>query len=222
MVIYDVEQGSDRWRTVRAGIPTASNFHKIHTPTGKESQSETVEQYMFDLLAERVLGRPLVERSSIWMERGSYLEAEAIAFYHFTRDCETREIGFVTTDDKRIGASPDRVVGDDGLLEVKCPKAGTHLGYALSDLGFDVRRGGVDAKYYAQLQGQLWICERKWVDIQSYHPEMQPATVRVARDEKYIETLSRAVRNFSDHLEDMAAKLDASGWLKPILFERAS
>lgn len=209
MKVYDVAQGTPEWSALRAGIPTASEFSRILTPAGKPSKS--AEPYLFSLLAERMMGHPLVEFSSGWMERGSCMETEAVTFYEFQRDLETVKVGFMTTDDGRIGASPDRLVGDRGLLEIKCPAPHTHVGYLLGN--------SVDAAYYPQVQGQLWISGRDWLDILSYHPEMPPALVRVERDADYIEALDAALRAFSNTLEQLASELETRGWLKKIVFE---
>jgi len=191
MIVHDVKQGGAEWLRLRAGIPTASEFHQIFTPTGKTSSQ--ADRYRCDLIAERILGRPLESYVSFAMERGSELEDEAFSAYEFERSLDTFEVGFVTDKLGRWGASPDRLVGDDGLLEVKCPDAGVHVGYLLMR--------PADRKYYPQIQGQLWITGRKWVDIMSYHPEMPRAIVRVERDEEYLELLSKAVTDFSQHLD---------------------
>lgn len=201
MKIHDCLQGTREWLELRAGIPTASEFGKILTPTGKLSESS--EPYMHALIAERLMGHPRVEFMSTWMNRGNQMEAEAVDYYEFQCDCETSRVGFVTNDEQTVGASPDRVVGDDGLLEIKVPKDETHVGYLL--------RKPADKKYYPQLQGQLWITERKWVDILSYHPEMPMALVRVERDEAYIDSLRKVVMAFSAALEEEYGKLINSG-----------
>lgn len=84
------------------------------------------------------------------------------------------------------------------MLETKVPKESTHIAYLLA--GIDGSKH-VDQQHFVQLQGQLWITERQWVDILSYHPEMPPALVRVERDEEYIKKLAGAVTSFSMELE---------------------
>lgn len=197
MIVHKHKQGSRDWLDARAGIPTSSQFHKILTPTGKPSAQAT--DYMHELIAERIMKRPLEQYVSWAMERGGQLESEAVASYEFDRDIDTQPVGLITDDRNRWGASPDRLVGEDGLLEVKCPTAGVHVGYLLMR--------PVDKRYYPQLQGQLWITEREWVDILSYHPEMPRALVRVERDEKYLQLLAGAVRTFSAELEEKWDKL---------------
>lgn len=209
MILHDVIQGTTEWLAVRAGIPTASAFDRIVTPKGRPSTQ--AEKYMHQLLAERMMGHPVLQVQTHWMGRGQELEGEAILYYEGVRELDTTVIGFVTNDERTIGASPDRFVGDDGLLEIKCPAEHTHVGYLLTR--------AVDAEYYPQVQGQLWITDRKWLDILSYHPEMPPAIVRVERDDEYIATLAAAVIGFSASLEWKAVELREKGWIKPGGFE---
>ena len=200
MIVHDVKQGGLEWLRLRSGIPTASEFHKIVTPMGESSSQ--ADRYLCDLIAERILGRPLEAYVSLAMERGSELESEAISAYEFERDLDTFEVGIITDDKRLWGASPDRLVGDDGLLEIKCPDAGVHVSYLLML--------PASRKYYPQIQGQLWITRRKWVDIMSYHPEMNRAIVRVERDEDYLQLLSKVVTSFSGSLEVMWSSLSES------------
>jgi hypothetical protein len=197
MIVHDCVQGTSEWLAVRAGIPTASAFDKILTPKGKLSTQ--AEKYMHKLLAERLMGRPVTEAVSYWMGRGNQMEAEAVAYYESLRDLDTVRVGLITNDARTIGASPDRLVGDDGLLEIKVPAEHTHVAYLLTR--------AVDAEYWPQVQGQLWVTGRAWLDILSYHPEMPPALIRVARDAAYIGALSVAVEAFSAALEEAAGRL---------------
>ena len=203
MIVHTVTQGTPEWLLLRAGIPTASCFDQIITPKGKVSTQ--AERYMHTLLAERIMRHPVVEFVSGWMDRGSQLEAEAVAYYEGIRELDTTRIGFLTNDAGTIGASPDRFVGDDGLLEIKVPKEHTHVSYLLGKAVSDV--------YYPQVQGQLWVSGRKWVDSMSYHPEMPPALVRTQRDDAYIAALSAGVEAFSVELERMSESLRERGWI---------
>ena len=112
-----MEQGSAQWIAARLGLPTASQFSRILTPrTLKPSAS--AERYLWELLAERIIGQPANDASTKFMERGKAMEAQAVAFYELQRGVDTRRVGFVTRDDGLVGCSPDRFVGDDGLLEI--------------------------------------------------------------------------------------------------------
>ena len=160
---FDIAQGSDEWLAIRLGIPTASEFDRIVTPK-KLDLAAASKVYMHKLLAEWMYGAPLEAFVSPWMERGKALEAEALHYYEMERDVETQAIGFVLTDDGMAGASPDRLVGDDGLLELKCPALETHVGYMLDP-------ASLLAEYWMQVQGQLWVCDdRDWCDVMSYYP----------------------------------------------------
>lgn len=156
---------------------------------------------MHSLIAERLMGRPMDTFISEWMERGHILEEEAGKYYAFQNDCDPQPVGFITTDDGKIGCSPDRLVGDEGLLEIKAPAAHTHVGYLFGK--------GADKKYMPQIQGQLFVCgpSRKWVDIMSYHPELPEITIRTERDESYIEMLSEAVTAFAAELHEKYAEI---------------
>ena len=198
MKIYDVEQGSPEWLTLRAGIPTASEFHRILTPGGRDSAQS--EGYMLQLLAERYMGHPIAQSATGWMTRGQEVEPDAVADYEFARDLTTVPIGFLTNDAGTIGASPDRGVGDEGLLEIKSPSEMIHMGYLLED-------GRAYADHRVQVQGQLWVAERQWVDLMSFHPELPTALVRIHRDDIFIQKLSVAVTSFSNRLEERAAAM---------------
>lgn len=187
MIVHNVEQGSEAWLKLRLGIPTASDFHKIVTPTGKLSAQ--AKGYANRLIAESLLGHPLDSLDGLpFVERGKDLEAEAVRLYEFTTGNTADVVGFCTTDDGQIGASPDRLIGEEGQLEIKCPSPQTHVGYLLE---------GLDKDYIPQIQGQLYVTGRKWCDFFSYHPSMPPVRVRVERNASYIEILSEALSTFN-------------------------
>lgn len=186
MIVHNVEQGSREWLECRLGIPTASAFKKIITPTGKLSAQ--ARQYAYLLCAERLLnGVQGSVEGMAWMERGKELEAEAVKSYEFEQDVVTKTVGFITTDCGQIGCSPDRLVGDDGLLEIKCPAPSTHVGYLLD---------GMDKDYIPQVQGQLFVTGRKWCDWYSYNPAMPSVRVRVFPDAEYQANMAVALSDF--------------------------
>lgn len=207
MILYDVQQGSEAWRLLRMGKPTASQFHRILTPGGKPSKSAAL--YCYELLAELVLGRPMDSPASEfpWLKRGVSLESDAAAWYEFEREVETLVVGFCTTDDGSIGASPDRLVGEDGSLEIKVPSPAIHIGYLLYP------EHGVDREYRVQVQGQLYVTGRKWSDVVSFHPEIEKVIVRVERDEEYITLLDAALKAFCVQLAEGRAELERRGLL---------
>lgn len=202
MIVHDVIQGSAEWARLRMGIPTASNFEKILTPGGKPSKQS--EAYRRHLLAEMLIGLPIDAPKTSWMDRGVDMEDEAVCFYEFERDVAVQKIGFVTDDAVTIGASPDRLIGEDGLLEIKCPSPAVHVGYLMAE--------GADGDYSVQLQGQMLVTGREWVDICSYHPAMPSVIVRVPRDEPFIDKLRTALIEFSESLLADAKALRAKGY----------
>ncbi len=142
----------------------------------------------------------------MWQERGKELEQEAVAYYHLQRDCDTEPIGFVTNEAATIGASPDRLVEPDGLLEIKVPAPWQHMSMLLHD-------GSVYDYCKIQALGQLWITERSWIDIMSYCPGLPPALIRIQRDDKFITQLSAAVTAFAEVLESQFALCVERGWV---------
>lgn len=201
MIVHHCEQGTVEWHALRWGIPTASNFDKILTAGGKPSKQ--ADEYRRTLLCERYFGHPLETVKTSWMERGAEMEGEACAFYEFGREVAVGHVGIITNDAGTVGASPDGLVGDEGLVEFKCPTPENHVRYMLwSDVAKD---------YRVQLQGQLWIAEREWTDICSYHPAMEPVIVRVERDEEFIRLLANEMARFVYLLESEAEELIAQG-----------
>ena len=198
----DIEQGTPEWYAIRAGKPTSSAFEKILSPTGKPSTQ--AEGYANQLLAEIMTGGAVETwEGNKWSERGNELEGDAVLFYEMQKDLETEKVGFVTNYD--IGCSPDRFIGDDGLLEIKCPAPHTHIKYLLNNK--------MDSKYIPQVQGQLYVTGRKWCDWMSYHPEMPSVIIRVERDEEYITKLGGALYNFLKTLEEKKQRMIELGHL---------
>jgi hypothetical protein len=197
-LLHDVDQYSDKWDALRLGIPTSSQFDRIITPQGKPSAQW--KKYACHLVAEKLLGRPVETYTSPFMERGSMLEADAVQGYEIAKQCETARIGFITNEEKTMGCSPDRLIGDDGLLEIKVPSPVTQVQYLVM--------GELGRAYWPQLQGQLYISQRKWVDICSWHPELPPAIVRVERDEEYIACLDSLLFDFNTFLKEVLWKIE--------------
>lgn len=204
MIIYDAKtfpQGSSAWVKKRLGKVTASEFHKIVTPTGKLSSQ--ADKYAYRLIAEELMGQPAQDLSGLeWIERGVALEPRAVQLYEFEHDVITTEIGSIFTDDGEIGCSPDRLVGSDGLLEIKCCSPQVHIQYMIE---------GPDEKYRPQVQGQLLVSERRWADFLSYNPFMPRVLVRTPRDEPYIALLRKSLIEFVAIKKEMMAKILSMG-----------
>jgi hypothetical protein len=194
MLILDCEQGSEEWVRLRCGLPTASAFDRIITPKTRKPSAQAFG-YLCECLAEIMLDAPLDAASSAWMQRGSEIESEACTWYAMIHDCDVRRVGFVLRDDRCVGCSPDGLVGEDGGLEIKVPGAKKHVEYML-----EPERLSHD--HYCQSQGGLWITDRKWWDLVSYNPVMEPVVIRVDRDAEFIEALAECVDRF---VADLAA-----------------
>lgn len=204
MIILTDEQGSAAWVESRLGTCTSSRFDSIIQPsTGKLSKSCT--KYACQLIAEEILGYPVDDAaSSPFMIRGTKLEADAVAWYELTTDCDTTKCGLILRDDKRVGCSPDRLVGAPGGLEIKVPNVVNHLAFLLGD-------AEVAQKYRPQVQGCLLITEREWWDTLSYNPQLGNVIVRAYRDEPYIKLLDAALSQFLEHVAELKDKLVRAG-----------
>lgn len=197
MIEIDCEQGSQEWLGVRLGVPSASNFGKVVSATGKLSTQR--KAYMLDLIAEKLTGETTSFTTTGWIERGNELEPEAADLYAFTTGRECIEKGFLLDDSKAFGCSPDRIVGDGGL-EIKCPKPATHVEYLLA--------GKVPTKYLPQIQGCMLVTGANWWDFMSYCPGIKPLIVRVERDEKYIEKLKAELLSLSEELNEKLKQIE--------------
>lgn len=181
--IIECEQRSEAWFQARLGKWTASFFDKAITTTGKRSTS--AEEVINRLVAELIVGRPDETFQSDAMLRGAELEDEALSFINFTHGYNFKKVGFI---DSTIGYGCS-IDGDDIerniSLEMKVPALHTHLKYLA---------GGVLPKEYkAQVQGAMWIMDRKEHVFMSYHPEIKPFVVVVERDEEYISEMKKII-----------------------------
>lgn len=178
MIAHACEQNSPEWLSLRAGMPTASSFSKVVTSTGAESKG--LGGYALTLAAETYAGGPVdAWGGNSYTERGHELEAEAIARYEFDRDVTVERVGFVTDDDATCGCSPDALVGERGLIEIKCLKAENHI---LAILYHQKHRSS-PPDYVQQTQGQLLITGRAWCDLVFYHPSLPLLVVRQRPDD---------------------------------------
>lgn len=195
--IFDCEQGSPEWYACRLGIPTASEFDTVLAKGKGGGESKTRRTYMLKLAGERITGQPKYDYSNDHMERGKEMEQEARDLYAMVADLEPAKVGFMRRGD--AGASPDSLVGDVGLLEIKTKLAHLQLECLLADQ--------LPSEHRAQCQGQLWIAGREWVDFVSYWPGLPLFAKRVYRDEEYIKTLAAAVQAFNDEMQELIARI---------------
>jgi hypothetical protein len=194
--VFDMPQGSEEWFAVRRGIVTASEFSTVLAQGRGGGDSKTRRTYMLKLMGERMTGDPMYHYQNDHMERGHVQEPDARNMYAFVADVEPKPVGFIRNGS--VGCSPDSLIGDDGMLEIKTK---------LAHLQLDVLLGGtVPTEHVAQIQGQLWVTGRQWCDFVSYCPKLPLFTQRVTRDEEFIARLKKAVDLFE---REMATLMDA-------------
>lgn len=197
-----MDQRSDEWFAARLGRVTASRVADLMAKT-KSGPSASRGNYMADLILERLTGiRPegFTNAAMVW---GTDTEPQARAAYEFLTDAEVVEDGFVLHPViSDFGASPDGLIGDVGLLEIKCPNTAAHIETLLT--------GEVPGKYVTQMQAQMACTGRAWCDFVSFDPrmpgDMQLFVRRVARDDAFITQMEGEITSF---LAELAQKLDA-------------
>ncbi len=202
--IINCTQGSPEWAQARLGIPTASEFASILTKGRGGAESRTRQTYLYKLAGERLTGEVMESFTSAHMERGKLMEEEARSAYSFVTGLEYETIGFLRRG--RAGASPDALIGRDGLLEIK-----TKLPHLLIEA---LLKGEFPSEHKAQCQGQLWIAERDWIDLAIYWPGLPIMITRAHRDETFINELSTSVTQFNEELDRIVAQVAAYGRLE--------
>jgi hypothetical protein len=200
-VFDQIEQGTPEWFLARAGIPTASEFSTVMASGRGGAESKTRKTYLYKLAGERITGEPAESFTNAYMTRGHALEPEARDLYALVKGVEARQVGFIRSGSK--GCSPDSLVGDNGMLEIK-----TKAPHILIDV---LKSENVPSEHVAQLQGNLWVAEREWIDFVAYFPKMPAFIRRVYRDEDYIAKLAKAVAEFNAELDELVAQISAMG-----------
>ncbi|MCO5079197.1 MAG: YqaJ viral recombinase family protein [Chelatococcus sp.] len=201
MQIIDCEQGTEAWFRARAGIPTASEFGTVMARGRGGGDSKTRQTYLYKLAGEVITGEPTESFTNVHMERGKAMEPEARDYYAFMKDVEPIQIGFIRSGQK--GCSPDSLIGDAGMLEIK-----TKLPHLMVEA---LLRNEFPPEHKAQCQGALWVAEREWIDICVYWPKMPPLIKRAFRDEAYIAEMSAAVDAFNDELNTVVERIRSYG-----------
>lgn len=192
-----IEQGSPEWFAQRLGKVTASRVADVIAKT-KTGYSTSRENYMAQLVCERMTGVVVESYTNAAMAHGTETEPLARAAYEALKDVLVDEVAFINHPTiANSGASPDGMIGEDGLLEIKCPNTATHLE--------TLRTKKVPTKYNTQMQWQMASTGRKWCDFVSFDnrlPEhLQLFVARVKRDEAYIAELEQEVSKFIKELD---------------------
>ncbi len=212
--LAEVTQGSEAWQMVRCGKVTASRLADVLAKT-KSGYSSSRANYMTQLVLERVTGTKAESYTNAAMLHGVTQEPFARAAYEAHTGQMVEEVGFLPHPEiADAGASPDGLVGDDGMVEIKCPASSTALEVWLAH-----SQGGnpVDAKYYAQMQWQMRCAGRSWCDYVVFDPRMpakaQLFIFRVVRNDEWLKIAESEVVTF---LAEVDAKVKS---LKTIIGE---
>lgn len=196
MRIIDVRQGSEEWERWR-NRPTASEFGSFVTPARAEYSASSTG-YAAKIVAKR-LGVYQEPPPSFWMEWGSEQEPNAKYAYTAMTGREIQDVGFVLPDHTdAYGGSPDGLVGDDGLIEIKCTAPETLIGYHAKGLPND---------YRPQVQGLLLITGRAWCDFFVFHPELSPLLVRIEADEAYQAKIAECLLKLLEEIQRIESRV---------------
>lgn len=203
-----IVQGSPEWHQERLGKATASKIADIMTRT-KTGYGAGRANYAAQLVAERLSGTPTEGFMNDAMRWGVEKEAEARELYEFTTGRFVDQVGFVDHPTIPLsGASPDGLVGADGLLEIKCPQTATHLETLIGQK--------IPAKYETQMLWQMACTGRAWCDFASYDPRMPPHmrlfVKRLDRDDARIAEMEAEVSTF---LAEVASRIEQLNGLYP-------
>jgi hypothetical protein len=186
---YGIEQGTDEWHDLRRGVLTSTAIKTLITPTGKLADNDKTRAHVYEVAAQRINGRTEPNYTSFDMMRGHTEEILARDLYakHYA---PVTECGFVTNDTLGflVGYSPDGLVGEDGLIEIKSAKAKIQV-QRIAD-------GDIPTEHIAQVQTGLWVTGRKWCDFISYSNGMAMMVVRVLPDPAYHALIEQAARSF--------------------------
>ena len=155
-----MEQGSDEWFDIKKGKMSASHAQAI------SAQGKGLDTYIHELMSEYYSSGERDSYSNEDMERGIELEAQAVEMYELENNVKTEKVGFVELNEY-VGCSPDRLVGEDGMIEVKCPKDKNHFKFLLEGAK------AIESKYIWQMQMQMFITERKYNIFLSYNPNFK-------------------------------------------------
>ena len=194
MIHYDLEQGTPAWLESRRGCITGSRFRDARDKTAKGLPSSKAIAYARDIARERCHGTvPSIYQNEA-MRTGQEQEPIARAAYELRTGCLVEPVGFFKTDDGMFGLSPDGLIDDDGVLEVKTMVSSNTLFTAVADSDI--------SEYLDQCNGYLWLLGRKWVDLVLWAPDMealglQIVVKRIERNENDIEKLEADLMAFS-------------------------
>ncbi len=208
MLIHDVTPNSPEWFALRLGIPTASEFKNLITAKKLQLSITGLKTYAITLAGEKFAGKALdAFEGNKYTEWGHEHEDDARRHYRFDRNVEVSTIGFATTDDGKVGASPDSMVGEDGGLEIKCLQGQKHV----ESLWY-IDEGTCPPDYRIQCQGQLFVTGWKWIDLFFFHPDLPKVSIRIEPDPVIQDLLAEQLEKLltaRDEIHTMLTRQDA-------------
>lgn len=216
MKVLAFPQGSPEWLAARAGKVTASCIPNVLAKI-KTGEAAARRDYRAQIVAEILTGRPQGDTYvNTEMQFGIDTEPLARVAYEIDQGVMVDQVGLVLHPTiERAAASPDGLVEDSGLVEIKCPKVATHLSYLLD--------GVVPSKYHPQMFWQMACCEKDWNDFVSFRPDLpenlQLFTVRLKRDDAKIAAITAEVKAFLKEVDEMLARLTGKRSLTDLLVE---
>tara|TARA_Y100000994_G_scaffold199554_1_gene169815 strand:+ start:583 stop:1185 length:603 start_codon:yes stop_codon:yes gene_type:complete len=196
MIEHEVKQGESDWFDAKLGVLSASQMSSVFTATGKSSSSR--RSVIHKLVTEIYTGEPVPTFKNADMQRGNDLEKDAALTFSMKTSQDLREVGFFTTDDGRIGASPDRLFEDTGV-EIKCPRYHNHLNYLEGEK--------CPTDYFPQIQTTMFVMGMDRYFFCSYYPRLPLFVHEVRRDDEWISGMIKEVDIFFDELEELKEKL---------------
>jgi len=194
--VTDVQQGSEEWKTLRLGKITASRVSQV---MGKSRQN-----FLAIIAAERI-SKQAESFTNAAMQWGIDTEPFAREAYEARNGVKVVQVGFCLHPTiKDAGASPDGLVGDDGLIEIKCPNTSTHVGTLIDQKA--------PTKYIPQMQFQMACTGRQWCDFVSFDPRIEQSffQIRVERDNEYIEKIEKEVSEFLEEVEKLVNQIQGN------------
>lgn len=215
MKLYYMRQGSPEWVDARLGIFTCSNADRVMPPKkyfdkkGNVVCSAASKRYAVELALERLWCSELDNANTLAMQRGTDLEYRAIEVYEYQNSASVTRVGFIESDDETAGGSPDGLIGDDGIIEVKTPMAVKHGMHAVYGEFADEHKG--------QVQSLLWLTKRKWCDLVSFNPALYPVVARVEPDRSYQGAFTKAMAAFQNLISEACSRLEVpNNWRERI------
>ena len=211
---FNINQGTPEWHDLRRGVLTSTAIKTLITPTGKLADNDKTRAHVYEVAAQRITGKTEDNYMSFDMMRGHTDEILARDLYakHYA---SVVECGFITSDKLgfMVGYSPDGLVGDDGIIEIKSAKAKIQVQR--------MTEGVIPLEHYAQVQTGLWVTGRKWCDFISYSNGMKMMVVRVESDLAYHELIEQAAKLFEAKVAEVITSYvaNSNGFIMADYFE---